>query len=339
MDRSFLKGFTVYRNGTDPVFVAPHCGPSFETPTIRDDNSDTVASKCWLKTGGTLVFSNMTRKRIWGIDLNRDPPSKELALKMYPEFMADKNREKLKRFRSKYAFVARNSADYLERLKIYETFWGTVGNLGSVIILVHRKFARLKNYPSLMDIITFEGKGVDMETIKGIVEQINKKYGKKFKSVANDYKKYVMLESRRIVDRITRIYNEFSLGKMDAEYRMFIEQDLNAIKRFAEKSAQEELTNNFNKKTFLAAAKSALKAKVTPEITLENFFKGRKALSVKQKFFNKQFLIIEAEVNAFFGYWHPGLAADIIVDIVTMLRGAKLYKNLGIKQTRMEDFL
>jgi len=337
MNRSFLKGFTVYRNGTDPVFVAPHCGPSFEVPTIRDDNSDTVASKCWLKASGTLVLSSITRKRLWGIDLNRDPPSKEHALRMWPEFMADKNRERLKRFRAKYAFVAKNPLDYNERLKIYNNFWGTVGNLGSVIMMVHRKYARMKNYPSVMDIITYEGKGVDLDTIKEVIQEINKKYGKQLQSISKQYKAYVMLESRRIVSRIDRLFG--SIDNVDAEYRTWLEQDIAVVKGLADEPCVKRMDEQLDSKSFIAGVKDALKRPVKPRVTIENFFKGRKALSVKSKFFNKHFLIMEAEVNAFFGYWYPGLAADIIVDIVTMLRGAKLYKNLGIKQTRMEDFL
>jgi hypothetical protein len=339
MERSFFKGFTVYRNGGDPVFVTPHSGPSFEVPTIRDENSDTVASLCWLKTGGTLVMSNMTRKRIWGIDLNRDPPSKEQALEMFPEFMADKNRAKLKEFRSKYAFVAKTAEDYFDRLKIYETFWTTVGNLGSVIILVHRKYARMKNYPSLMDIVTYEGKGVDMETIKGVIAEINRKYGEQLMAMTEDYKATVLLEANRISSRILDVFGEFSQENIDAEYQTWLREDAEMLKKFVEPEMMENLKKGFTQEAFMAAVQAALAKPVIPEITLENFFKGRKALSVKSKFFNKQFLIMEVEVNAFFAGWYPSIAADIIVDIVNMLRGAKLYKNLGIKQTRMQDFL
>ena len=56
------QGFMVFTNGDRITWVTPHSGPSLETPTSRDDNSDTVASKCWLNVGGKLIVSTMPRK-------------------------------------------------------------------------------------------------------------------------------------------------------------------------------------------------------------------------------------------------------------------------------------
>ena len=339
MYRRIEKGFTVFRNGDNLVWVAPHSGFSFETPTSRDWNSDTVASLCWIKTGGSLVLSTITRKRIWGIDFNRDPPSKEHALKMYPEFQADKDRSKLAKFRSKYAFVARNVTDYHERAKIYESFWTTVGNLGTIIINVHRKFSRMKNYPSLIDIVAYEGKGVDKETVKEIISQINLKYGKVLKRISNSYKKFILTDTKRVCNRISRVFGDFAIENLEAEEEKYLKEDIEVIRKFATQPTIHELEKKFTKVNYLKAVKEALKKPIIPEVTLEQVFKGRKALSAKSKFFNKQFLIMEAEVTAFLGYWHPQLAAKIILDIVSMLRGAKLYKHLGIRQTSMSDFI
>ncbi len=339
MYRRFEKGFSVYRNADNPVWVAPHSGSSFETPTSRDWNSDTVASLCWLKAKGSLVISTVTRKRIWGVDYNRDVPPMALAMKMYPEFVADKNREKLKQFRSKYAFLARNKSDYAERLRLYTDFWSTVGNLGSIIIMTHRKFARMKNYPSLIDIVTFEGKGVDTEIIKKIIAEINNKYGKLLVKTGKYYRAFVLSETKRIAERIKRVYGEFDLKKTDIEYHLWLKEDIANIKRLMGEDCCPELEKDFTLRNFIGAIKDVLKVPIAPRITLENFFKGKKAMSVKSKFFEQHFLVMEAEINSFFGYWYPDLAAEIIVDIVTMLRGAKLYKKLGIRQTNMADFL
>ncbi len=337
--RRYEKGFTIYRNGDNPVWVAPHVGSSFETPTSRDWNSDTVASLCWLKQGGSLVLSTLTRKRIWGVDYNRDPPSYETAVRAYPDFVADKNRARLSKYRSKYAFVAKNKADYTERLRIYETFWTTVGNLGSIIILIHRKFARMKNYPSVIDIVTYEGKGVDTSTIKKVLEQINKKYFEKLFNISEQYKRFILMDTERVCSRIKDVFGEFSLEKADAEYKHWLKDDLSSLAELLGQDEINKLMSNFSLERFLGVVKRALSLNIKPSVTLENIFKGRKALSVKSKFFNKHFLIMEAEVNAFLGYWYPKLAADIICDIVKLLRAAKLYAHLGIRQTKMEDFI
>ncbi|MCD6381531.1 MAG: hypothetical protein J7L43_00945, partial [Candidatus Aenigmarchaeota archaeon] len=84
MERRFYPGFTVYKNGDNPVYVCPHSGPSLLSPNNRDSYSDAVASLCFEKTGGSLVISNLSRKRAFGIDFNRDLPPEELSIKIYP---------------------------------------------------------------------------------------------------------------------------------------------------------------------------------------------------------------------------------------------------------------
>src|SRR3989338_5097901 len=92
MISEFYRGFSVYKNSENGiVIVAPHSGPALETTTSRDDNSETVASLCFKKMGGTLIISNMSRKRYWGIDFNRDIPSKETATKMFDMFSKENN--------------------------------------------------------------------------------------------------------------------------------------------------------------------------------------------------------------------------------------------------------
>ena len=67
MDISFRKGYCAYKNKDNGIFiVTPHSGPAFENSTARDDNSETVASLCWKKVGGTLIVATVARKRLWG---------------------------------------------------------------------------------------------------------------------------------------------------------------------------------------------------------------------------------------------------------------------------------
>src|SRR3989344_3322044 len=80
MKTEFKKGYIVYKNKDDPVFVVPHSGPALEIATSRDDNAETVASLCWKKDGGVLIVSGIPRRRQWGIDFNRDIPNIDKAI-------------------------------------------------------------------------------------------------------------------------------------------------------------------------------------------------------------------------------------------------------------------
>ncbi|MCP3683018.1 MAG: hypothetical protein GY861_10035 [bacterium] len=343
MQVTFNKGFTVYRNHKniyEPVFVAPHCGPAFEVPTSRDENSDTVSSLCWMKSGGSLIVSGVPRKRLTGIDFNRDPPPKKLAIQLWQKFYDDENGEELEEFRRRYGWVAKDEKDYDERLRVYTNFWDTVKRMGNIIVFVHRKFARMKNFPSLLDVITYEGKGVDKKIMESVLKNINSKYEPFFKKVERSYKDAVILEEERIVERIRNVFTDFNMKSMKVEYRKNIKKDIDVIKKYADKRFSKRLDNNFNQKNFILALKSALKKPNPPLVTTESIFKGERAMSVKAPFFTrKEKLVMEVECNQFISYWYPAVTADIIVDLLNNLRAVDMYKRLGMKQTNIAEFL
>ena len=161
----YRRGYIVYKEkGSDFTYVAPHSGPALEIPTSRDDNSETVASLCWMRTGGSLILSTMPRKRSFGVDFNRGIPKKSESLELFKNFMEDQTPKRLYKFRNKYAWSAHNDEDHRKRLKIYQSFWNEVKS-GNTIALIHSAFNRLKLIPSIMDISTFESKGVDKKVL------------------------------------------------------------------------------------------------------------------------------------------------------------------------------
>ena len=339
MNVQFYPGFSLYRLADDPVFVAPHSGPAFEIPTSRDDNSDTVASICWMKTGGALILSGIPRKAVAGIDFNRDIPPEKLSLSMWSDFLGDVHSDELASYRRRYAWVAKNSADHEARLRIYNNFWGLVRK-GNIVVFVHRKFTRMKNFPSMMDVITYQGRGVDNAIISDIVEKVNEKYADFFFKVEHKYKQAILLEQQRVVDRIEGLFSGFSLKTMRLDYRKHVLEDMAVVRRFADRRFYKRLKHNFNKNNFMLACRSALKKPNVPGITVESIFKGSKARRSKAPLFKRDHkIVMEVECNQFLGYWYPDVAAEIIVDILSRLREVDAYSRLGMKQTHIGAFL
>ncbi len=340
MEIKFYKGFAVYKLNDAPVFVSPHSGPAFHVPTSRDENTDTVASICWTKTQGTLIVANLSRKMTMGIDFNRDPPQKKLALQMWDKFQSDENIEELEEYRKNYAWAAKDEHDHEERLKIYDEFWRAVRNSGGVIVFVHRKFTRMKNFPSILDIITYQGLGVDKAVVEAIVGKINEKYAPFFKSISAQYKKAIVLETERQVQRIKDIFSDFDLKSMKVEYMTNTKKDIEVISKFASKRAVKRLEKEFSHRNFILAVKSALKSDVQPKVTLESIFSGNHARSMMNPLFNKkERIIMEVECNQFLTYWNPNIAAEIITDLLSNLSTVAAYKQLGMKQTQIAEFI
>ena len=338
MIRKFYEGFTVYSNGENPVYVCPHSGPALISPKNRDENSETVASLCFEKTGGSLVISNMPRKRNFGIDFNRDLPSQEHATMLYPEFMANKNLEKLQKFKSNFAFAAMSKADYMEKVRIFRSFWTTVGNLGSIIVFFHRKYSRVKNYPSIIDIVTYEGRGVDTGVITEIVDSVNLKYDAFLDEIKPFYTDQILMETKRILLRLKENFKTEELKDLSHPDMEVIANDLEILKKIGDPKLLKEFLDDPCHERFYKLTEDTLSKPAHPKITIENIFKGRKALSQKEKFFNNHFLIMEAEINSFMSFWFPEKTAEILMEIVSRLQSAKLYRHLGIAQTHVTEF-
>jgi hypothetical protein len=316
MQIKFYPGFAVYKNGNGPTYVTPHSGPAIETATSRDDNSDTVASLCWAKTGGTLIVSNIPRKRLFGIDFNRSVPPVKTALDYYEKFREDNDQEVLYAYRKKYAWVAMDKADYMNRLKMYQNFWNEVRG-GHFIVLVHRAFTRLKAVPSVMDLSTFQGRGIDIRFLKKVISDINSSYSGFFKNNDFEYKNVVYLEQKKVINNLLRIYGDFDMKKTKADFLTNLKKDLRMIKKYTNKRLKERLDDDFSPQNFLLATRSALEKIGYPKITVEHVFKGSLATGPKSQLFpSKNKIIIQFEPTAFLNSWYPNEASDMIIEIV-----------------------
>jgi hypothetical protein len=322
MNIEFKKGYTIYSNpgGKGVMLVAPHSGPALNTPTARDDHSETVATKCWDLLKGKLVIANMPRDRVFGIDFNRYIPSVKTALENYDLFLKDRSNEKCYKYLKKYAWVAKDEKDYYIRLQIYQNFWEDVSK-GKIIIFIHKNFSKMKAVPSIMDIVTFSQKGIKKSIIKETVEELNAKYFDFFQKVAIDYKQAVISETKRTVLDILRIYEHFNPNEMSKSHTDNIEKDLDKITKYADVIALNRLKRNFTPFNYLAAVRNALDKSPLPCITVEDVHDGSLALGPVNKLFpQKDKIIIEVECNGFINFWHPHMAAKIINDTIEKLK-------------------
>ncbi len=319
---SFRRGYTVYSTPGNVTYVALHSGPALETVTSRDENSETVASLCWLKTGGKLVVSGLSRKMSFGIDFNRGIPPKRDALKLFEDFMKDENRERLFEFRKKYAWSAASEDDYKRRLGIYRSFWEEVKK-GDFVVLVHRCYTRMKNVPMLMDFTSFDGKGIDKGILEEAVKEVNRKNEKFFKKIEKEYKAVTLIEQERVARTIERVYGKFVLGKRNSSDHAYnIHADMEVIRKLCPKDVFEKLSENFSPRNFLYACKKALENADTPRVTVEHVFKGLRSIGPKKQLLSKRRKVINVESTAFLNFWYPHKAAEMITDVVERIRNS-----------------
>lgn len=324
MQNYFRRGYSVYnREGPrDFTYVAPHSGPAMEIPTSRDDNSETVASLCWLRTGGKFILSTMPRKRAFGIDFNRGIPPRKESLELSKAFLDDERPVKLQEFRNRYAWTATSQADHMKKLKIYQSFWNEVKQ-GRTIALIHAAFNRLKLIPSIMDITTFDSKGVDKGLLCEIVDDLNHEYSKFLKSIEKSYKAVVLLEEERAINNIVRVSDKFGLDNMNPDFLENMKADLQAIRAYTSKQAMKELEDNFTPTNFLRASKKALLNMGAPSITVEHYFKGLKSVAPKKQLLqrkSKDRIVMNIEGSRFINFWYPHQASEMITKILERVR-------------------
>ncbi|HLC57441.1 MAG TPA: hypothetical protein VJH95_02630 [Candidatus Nanoarchaeia archaeon] len=315
---SFKKGFTVYGDG-DLAIVCPHSGPALEITTSRDDNSETTASLLWKKIGGKLVIGNVSRKRLWGIDFNRDIPPLKLALKNYELFENYNDLQTITQYKKKYGWVAVDEGDYYERLKIYQGFWGEIEDCDK-IVFVHRQFNRLKSLPGIMDFVSLAGKGIKQERVYDVIPGVNAKYEGFFKRVEEGYKRAVFFETQRMIAEAIRRYGEFNWDKFSLNVREVFFRDMKVIKKYAKPYIVKRLEEKFTAGNYLEACNDVLKNAPCPRITLENTFDGSTALGPRRKLFSGDKLVIEVEPSQFMNQWYPDAAAGIIKEVIDRIK-------------------
>lgn len=347
MEFDLHNGFIVYKNNYGPVFIALHAGHAFGSVFGRDDNSDVVCTKCWEKCGGTLILTTISRNRVYGIDFNRDIPPLDLAIEMYRKFQ-NKRKRLIKQFERKYAFVAKNKTEYYSKLRVYTNLWSVIRNSGNFLVFLHRHYARLKNYPSLMDIITFKDIGIKRAILQGIIEEVNSLYSKFFRKIAKEFKEFILMEEKRIMDAGDRAafiedvktILPWCYEKIESKKSLVLgkEKDLKSI--LMNKETLENIQDKRIQNKIIKVFRLALKNAPTPHITLEKVFSAEFAIApLKQLLKAGNRIAIEIEVNEFLSRFYPDVAVDIVLELIRRIREADVYKKLGFTQTQILRFI
>jgi len=327
MQPEIHDGFIVYKNGYGPVWVCLHTGPMMKTISSRDDYTDIMGDMCYESIGGTLILSTIPRNKITGIDFNRDVPPIDMAIGMYPKFINRTNGSDVRQYKNKYAFVTSNKKDYYERLRIYKALWSYIRASGDLIIFLHREYALIKNYPSVMDLITFNDCGIRRDVLKKIVDDVNDSNKDFFSKIENNFKNVTYMEELRTFE----LKDFFETEKKDA---------VKIIKQYADSKIYNKLKNEATENNFLVACKSALRNMPKPSITLEKIFSAESAIGPKKEIIkNGNKVAIEIEINSFMSTWYPKETASIIIDIINKIKEVEEYKKLGFTQTQILKFL
>lgn len=301
------NGFIHIKNRNDPVYITLHTGPQYGLPTIRDTNADTVASLCWKRTGGRLLISTISRNPLIGIDLNRNIPDKRTAIRQWKNAV----KENIVDYKKVYGMVAKDGKDYSKRLGLYKKFWNTAKISGKKFILLHTQDLRIGNFPSIMDIVTFDGRGIEKEKAMRIIKKLNKKFRTRFSDMENSFKKNLLFDT-------DSIGTEKMLANSKA-YREWFERDMGVIRKYADKKIVKKLERNLTKKNFLEAVKNIMEKNIPLAITLEQNFCGEKAYAPKKEIIGKNRVVVEIESNVFLNSFYPELLAEVIVEFVKLM--------------------
>ena len=319
MKVAFKKGFTVYsKENPEIAIVAPHCGPALEVTTSRDDNSETTASLLWKRIGGKLLIANVSRRRFWGVDFNRDIPPLKRALEAYPYFQRFDDIQVVFQYKKKYAWVAADEEDYYERLRIYQGFWGELEDC-KMVVFVHRQFNRMKSLPGLMDFVHLVGRQVKQEKVYSMLAEVNAQYRDFFQRIEPGYKQAVFFECQRMVAEAIWRYKEFTWEKFSVFTREVFFKDMKVIQKYASPYLVQRLASKFTAENYLEASRDALSKISNLRVTVENAFDGSLALGPRRKLFSGDKMVIEVEPSQFLNQWYPGETASIIQEMMQKL--------------------
>lgn len=189
----YKDGFMIYKSGrSGPVFIAPHASYTL-CPLCRGDvGTELITAELVKRLGGMAFVSTVPRIGDHGIDYFREPASLSEAHQM---FKAKDNPDAMLKFEKKFAFFARDEEEYLEKITKYNEYWTNIRTLAkkkSLFVIVHGQGMRMKNFPSLLDIATLNGRWINEEAMKNVIQVVNKKYSNLFYDLNEDIKKYAI---------------------------------------------------------------------------------------------------------------------------------------------------
>lgn len=338
MNIEYHPGFIVYENGEGPVYVSPHSGPALGYSS-RDDGSDSLASRCFERTGGTLIVSNVPRNPIYGIDLNRARPPKREAISVYNKYKTTGKKSILKKHLKKYGWIAKDAKDYEKKNKIYTGFWKKAKSKGNFFVIIHRKYSILKNYPSIMDFMTFDNQGVDRDILKEIINNVNEEYKDFFVSIKKPFVSEIVNMEDQILTEINLKKNDTDINILKDIYSWVLSKEMKKIKENATEHVFDKVRANFTKTNFLHGVRSALNNMGYPEVTLERIFQGKLSFGPKNFLINRNSVVLQIESDYFINKRYAEKGSEIIFKIVSDIKKVESYKKIGLSQRKIKEYL
>jgi hypothetical protein len=309
-DIEYHKGFNVVKSDREgPVFIAPHSSLSYRSSEREDVGTENVAFLAVEKLGGAAVISSIPRLGMLGIDYNRQPPDFKDVKKGYSKIGDD-----MKDYYKQRSFTTESEKQYLTKANTYKEFWSMVEELGKnnpLFIFCHTLSSRLKNLPTVIDLVTGRGKWIDKKKVEKIAAGLNKKYDfNKYKSQIKENNYFWLLLYRNFVKQ-----NFGSFGKLNGMSREWLVQDIENANRILKTSYK---INDINFGLYKNLADQVID-KVNLQLTVEARFCGDMALAVPPLLKKTNGTGLEIESLSYLNEVQPELMIKIIKDIVDAL--------------------
>ncbi len=290
MEVLIKRGYMLFDSGkAGPMYVAPHAAPAYEKPgDHQDHNTHFIAYRLALN-GGRALVSSITRERVFGVDFYKPSPDMKTALSHYKTFESGRIGEKRK-YRKKYAWVARNRDEHKIKNTIYNNFWSEIMNCDCPVVFVHRQFFNPVRHPSLLDVVPFNHRKKFREAVK----KMNGKYRKIFEDLFPVYRKSFEFKTACVLFK-EMVLNEYKLRLFHGR-KPFIRKRIEKFSRKMEEMPYLEITymKNFS-------------GTLLKMILARHNIKNRKP-------------IVQMEVSEFLARRFPDIAVYIISDIMKHVR-------------------
>jgi hypothetical protein len=306
MQHEIHDGFLVLDSGRQgPCYVCPHSGIHIRDPKSRDAFTEVIGFEL-AKTSGRSVLSTLPRDQDFGIDFFRRLPEKKDALRFH-KYYEREDWDSIYKFRSTYAFVAKKGKDFEAKRKIYKKFWKAAHKNNGYVIAVHNTTTRIKNHPTILDLISFENRGCEKSKLEKIADILNKKYKKEFKAIKKYYDSYLLLNSYEILEE-----NRKHFGTIKKSRGLFRENVIKDMK-MAEKILGKKV--KFTDNDYMKSVKEAIRIAQDPKITVEKNFSGKMGFAMFDMI-PDNLIKIELEINEAIMRYKPVLTGKIIHDVL-----------------------
>ncbi|MBI5347617.1 MAG: hypothetical protein HZB66_03330 [Candidatus Aenigmarchaeota archaeon] len=307
MEMKIERGFVVYtlgKLGKGDVFVVLHSGPQYGTyagnkiTTPRDTGADIISSIASEKFSSSLVFSGIPRNPFCGIDFNRLAPTPEEALRF-----SKARDDELKAMMDRYAWACSDENDYNERMALYRNFWDTVSSLGDRFFLIHVIGLKLAHIPTIMDIITFDSRGISMQKAQETADMMTEKFSNELEIIADYYRKAMITDYN---------LNFCHMWEHTPGQREWLDKDISFLRKIGLVEEAEELEKGgMEKQRFLDIVEKVTE-NVELRVTVEHTFSGKKAFAPKKELLDKGKVAIEIEVSRIMQHF-PDLGSEMLL--------------------------